>query len=1071
MKKIITFILACLLIVALSVNAYADDATRIGITSFYYSDLPGLDGGSRGRYANVTYSVLEQYLTDVRTAYPNYTYSMRVIGRGTCIGVYSSSNGLLGYLSTSSGFVYCNGDLDSGGSVISDGTSSHKITPIAGTGYYWIDTTYLGTLDRHYVDADTFSRIKLACSAAYRSNAIAIVQEGFQLDGTPSYVLKYLKNGEWVGVVCDEWGPVYCTTINGVGFHGDDGSGDSGNGAFFDDTEVINAINSVYRAISSVDDTLSYISTYTSRLNNNFVNFANELLTSLHMQSNDISNIYSVLLAMYQSFYDRFSDLDLSYYNDSEITIYNGENVDWSESDRGAIDIEANDIGTLELSGFPDVDGYRISHSIGGDIVVERNDGTYFPNEWDLSGGTVTMPTIESAYSSITVTAPVGSVITVAGNTHTFENNNPYSVNVSFGQYQIDVSYEDAGDTMTTSYTVDVDGYNDYAVNFGYTPGGFVVTVTSSLNTAAAENRYITIDGRKYTPYTFYGSGKTGEFQLGVGSVIKFSADSGCPFAVYVDGEIMSGTEYTVVSDCSIAYSMGIMFTRWDITTSNTGSIVGDFETPTVTVTVNTVTYTPVTISRLVRPSGSSVWLAYDTEGNVHEFTSASNLALNRSFVTHTYTVAEIAELDNFPTGYWQVSWTGESHYITVKFEEYSKFFLWLNRFLINFRDTLFMKMQDISVNAEGDVILHGSDHDYSVQLDRIIELLDGQGSYSCEHDYVADETQAATCVLPGLVVYNCSKCGDSYSEIVDPYGHDWICTDRVPDVVESMGLNGVVSDDDIPQSVISLCPDYGIGVNADCYNYIDWSEKKYHHKVGKVDLGTLIWGYATSFTVPHFYATVERPKTTISNLKCGIYTVVNGSSQSSFNPDNMSMAANSSYAAATYGRVLIRNDSYTDASAFKSAMSGVMLYYELATEEIIDLSAVIPTTVISSGYDVYTCSRCQEVYRDYDGSGAPDEAGGSIFKLVTKVFSRLGSLVGGILSSILNHLDNVLTRIDNLVSDFNARTQQVLSFGGDYPLWLSGVWGILPEELQIALGFCVVALILGIVGKKLVFS
>ena len=92
----------------------------------------------------------------------------------------------------------------------------------------------------------------------------------------------------------------------------------------------------------------------------------------------------------------------------------------------------------------------------------------------------------------------------------------------------------------------------------------------------------------------------------------------------------------------------------------------------------------------LVLPSGSSFWYAIDTEGNQYSFDPVSNLALNRSFVVHTYTAEEVANLDNFPSGYWMVSWSGSSQYITVKFEEYSKFFLWLNRFLINFSLAVF---------------------------------------------------------------------------------------------------------------------------------------------------------------------------------------------------------------------------------------------------------------------------------------------------------------------------------------------------------------------------------------------
>lgn len=604
-------------------------------------------------------------------------------------------------------------------------STNHTIKEIAGTGIYWINSTDLSSLNTHYVDSTAFDNFSRKLHYNLRDPYIAIVKESVLLDGTPCYILKYLLNGKWVGVVCDQYGPIYCTTIGGGTVPGDTGTGESGTGATFDDTDIINAIDSVFRAISSVDDSISYVSTYLSRLNNNFLNFYNDFKVKFEMQGNDLSNIYSVLLAMYQSFYDRFSDLDLTYYNDAEIVINNGGSLDWSESDRGAISLVGTDIGVLELVGFPDVAGYVVDHDIGGDLIVRRNDGTYFPNTWELSGGTVTMPSIVEGYASITVTAPAGSVISLAGNTHTMAGE-PYSVNVEFGSYTIDLTYQDGENVLTSSETVTVDGYNDYAVDFGYTPGGFVVTVTnkdSSASTSMADTRYITINGTKYKASYFYDN--EGVFQLPVGSVITFSSDSNrVLYKVLVDGVELSGSSYTVTSDCSISFaklSMVNMLT-WEITTSGTSSIVGEIDTPTVTITANPSTSTPVTISRITLASGSSDWLAVDTEGNVYSFDPVSNLALNRSFVVKTYTADEVEALDNFPSGYWTVTWTGESQYITIKFEEYSKFFLWLNRFLINFRDTLYTKMEDITVTAAGDLVLNTKD--YTTQLNEINSTL-----------------------------------------------------------------------------------------------------------------------------------------------------------------------------------------------------------------------------------------------------------------------------------------------------------------------------------------------------------
>lgn len=127
---------------------------------------------------------------------------------------------------------------------------------------------------------------------------------------------------------------------------------------------------------------------------------------------------------------------------------------------------------------------------------------------------------------------------------------------------------------------------------------------------------------------------------------------------------------------------------------------------------------------------------------------------------------------------------------------------------------------------------------------------------------------------------------------------------------------------------------------------------------------------------------------------------------------------------------------------------------------------------IVQSGYDIYRCQICNRTYYDYDGTGAPDdESGSTITDLISRFFSKLGSFVGGVVSSIINLLDKLLTGFDQIVTDFNDRTQQILDFGGDYPAWLGGVWEIIPQEMQLALGFCIVVMALGIIGKKVVFS
>ena len=71
----------------------------------------------------------------------------------------------------------------------------------------------------------------------------------------------------------------------------------------------------------------------------------------------------------------------------------------------------------------------------------------------------------------------------------------------------------------------------------------------------------------------------------------------------------------------------------------------------------------------------------------------------------------------------------------------------------------------------------------------------------------------------------------------------------------------------------------------------------------------------------------------------------------------------------------------------------------------------------------------------------------------------------------VVNAFDKALTSVDNIISRFNSYTEQITGFGGAYPEWLGGLWGILPADLQVALTFAVVCMAVALVGKKLVFS
>ena len=127
---------------------------------------------------------------------------------------------------------------------------------------------------------------------------------------------------------------------------------------------------------------------------------------------------------------------------------------------------------------------------------------------------------------------------------------------------------------------------------------------------------------------------------------------------------------------------------------------------------------------------------------------------------------------------------------------------------------------------------------------------------------------------------------------------------------------------------------------------------------------------------------------------------------------------------------------------------------------------------VTQSGYDIYTCSRCGDTYNDYAGDGAPSDYGDtSLSKIIVKLFSKLGTFAGKVISWIIGLFDKMFSGLNDIITRFSDLTAQITGFGGDYPSWLSGFWGILPQEFQLALTFSFVCVFIGVIGRKLFFA
>lgn len=132
--------------------------------------------------------------------------------------------------------------------------------------------------------------------------------------------------------------------------------------------------------------------------------------------------------------------------------------------------------------------------------------------------------------------------------------------------------------------------------------------------------------------------------------------------------------------------------------------------------------------------------------------------------------------------------------------------------------------------------------------------------------------------------------------------------------------------------------------------NGVYWDGDRYlpdgtvERRYGVVDLGSLNWSRAQLgssgfyFFYSGMYSLENKPKYLASGLTSNCYTVSVSGAGTAWNYEDRTLVIGNS---STYPVAYIRDDSFTDASAFTAAMQGVLLVYELAT----------PTTETAQSY------------------------------------------------------------------------------------------------------------------------
>lgn len=218
-------------------------------------------------------------------------------------------------------------------------------------------------------------------------------------------------------------------------------------------------------------------------------------------------------------------------------------------------------------------------------------------------------------------------------------------------------------------------------------------------------------------------------------------------------------------------------------------------------------------------------------------------------------------------------------------------------------------------------------------ELQRRVNALYDMGN-GVTHKFETDsETAYQKAVPTGAKLMSVKSIG-GHSEVIDGE-------------IVSAGVTEVAVGDTahkIPEAIRNL-PGYGWSAGT-ARNYIDYENKRYVQCVGSVDLGTLDWKINTTSSVGnHFYGSVKHFNfkylgafgTTVYNVLCSKYRTVARSSNV-FVDKTLTVDG-----VAVVSQIQVKDTAYTDATAFKQAMQGVMLYYELANPIITDISTLIP--------------------------------------------------------------------------------------------------------------------------------
>lgn len=218
-------------------------------------------------------------------------------------------------------------------------------------------------------------------------------------------------------------------------------------------------------------------------------------------------------------------------------------------------------------------------------------------------------------------------------------------------------------------------------------------------------------------------------------------------------------------------------------------------------------------------------------------------------------------------------------------------------------------------------------------ELQRRVNALYDMGN-GVTHKFETDTDTAYAKTIPTGAKLMSVKSIGGHSEVIDG------------EIVSAETESVVVGDATyhIPEAIRNL-PGYGWSAGT-ARNYVDYENKKYYKCVDSMDLGTVKWQTETSPTFGAYFSTFIDSKKfkkngdftqKRQNILCDRYITVKRA-VSEYVDKTILLDGT----AAIVTQIQVKDTAYPDATAFKQAMSGVILYYELAEPIVTDISTML---------------------------------------------------------------------------------------------------------------------------------